>query len=176
MEAEAESVEVQGKPETPESREEATDWVLDGVGSGALGAAVVATFFLIVDVLAGRPFWTPGALGSAVFLGERLAPEATPLPVIVFGYTVLHGVVFLSIGLMASFTLPAARRRLGGTSGLLLAAALFASLEIFFLTFAGLFAPGLVDAFGTGRVATGNLLAAIAMAAWLVRAPFSRRA
>src|SRR5881397_485376 len=41
----------------------------EGFIAGLIGAAAVALWFLIVDVIAGRPFFTPAMLGSAVFWG-----------------------------------------------------------------------------------------------------------
>jgi len=43
----------------------------EGFIAGLIGAGAVALWFLIVDVIAGRPFFTPAMLGSAVFWGVR---------------------------------------------------------------------------------------------------------
>ncbi|HEV8144266.1 MAG TPA: hypothetical protein VGQ77_15500, partial [Methylomirabilota bacterium] len=43
----------------------------EGTIAGLLGAATVAIWFLIFDVLRGKPFLTPALLGSAVFHGLR---------------------------------------------------------------------------------------------------------
>lgn len=144
-------------------------WVFEGILSGVIGAAVIALFFLAFDVAAGHPFWTPGALGHRIFMAEPLAPGATPAPALVLAYTVLHGGVFVAVGLMASFGLAGNRARLGRLSGLVLAALLFAGLEVFFVTFIHLMAPGLLATFGAGRVASANVLAAVTMAATLLR-------
>jgi hypothetical protein len=149
-------------------------WVFDGLLAGVIGAVVIAVFFFALDLGEGQPFRTPGALGSQLFLGQPLQPGATPEPAVVFGYTALHGAVFVSAGLMASFGLLGNRRRLGRLSGAALAAALFAGFEIFFLIFAGLMAPGLAERLGTGRIAIANLLAALAMSGALLRPRRSR--
>src|SRR5207237_708962 len=45
----------------------------EGFIAGLIGAGAVALWFLIVDVIAGRPFFTPAMLGSAAFwLGQYL--------------------------------------------------------------------------------------------------------
>ena len=41
----------------------------EGFVGGCIGAAAVATWFLLVDTIGGRPFFTPAMLGSAVFFG-----------------------------------------------------------------------------------------------------------
>ena len=45
----------------------------EGIVAGLIGAAVVALWFFVFDILRGRPFFTPGALGSALFLGSSTA-------------------------------------------------------------------------------------------------------
>src|SRR3954471_16249644 len=39
----------------------------EGTLAGIIGAASVALWFLIVDSIAGRPFFTPAILGASVF-------------------------------------------------------------------------------------------------------------
>lgn len=157
---------VAGQPRAPDAEE---TWVFEGILAGVIGAGVIAAFFFAVDLAQARPFWTPGALGSKLFVGEPLQPGATPQPAVVVGYTALHGAVFVSAGLMASFALLGNRKRLGRLSVAVLAAALFAGFELFFLGFTGLMAPGLAHDLGTGRIAVANLLAALAMSAALMR-------
>jgi len=41
-----------------------------GIPTGLVGAAVVAVFFLVVDLVAGQPLATPSALGATLFRGE----------------------------------------------------------------------------------------------------------
>jgi hypothetical protein len=41
----------------------------EGVTVGLIGAGSVGVWFLLVDLIAGRPFFTPAILGSAVFSG-----------------------------------------------------------------------------------------------------------
>ena len=77
------------------SESSALPWVSSGIEAGVAGAAVVAVFFLVVDWLAGRPLWTPHALGSALFLGARPDPAAAPETLMILAYTAVHGVVFM---------------------------------------------------------------------------------
>lgn len=142
-------------------------WAALGWASGALGALIVALFFLVIDLIGGRPFWTPAALGSALFLGERLPPQATPVPVLVVAYTGVHLGVFASFGLITASLLDARLRRLGLAGLLAIALGLFVAFEASFALFAWLFAPSLVGDIGAWRVASANALAALAMAAFL---------
>ena len=59
-------------------RDEADAWV-DGSVAGVTGAAVVALFFLAVDLAQGVPFRPPGLLGTELFLGRPLPPDSAPL-------------------------------------------------------------------------------------------------
>lgn len=146
-------------------------WIQNGILSGIAGAAVVSVFFLVFDLGAGHPFWTPGALGTQLFLGESLAPDAVPSFIAVLSYTLLHGAAFVAAGLMTSFVLLqrlSADREPGPGLGLGLSVGLFLGLELFFLAFLALNAPSLIGAFGAGRIAVANLLAAGAMVAALL--------
>src|SRR5690606_1075247 len=87
----------------------ADPWVAHGLLAGVVGAAAIALFFLALDVAAGRPLWTPNALGSALFLGVAPPPDAPISAALVGGYTVIHGWVFVSVALIASTLLVGAR-------------------------------------------------------------------
>lgn len=41
----------------------------EGIVAGLTGAATLAVWFLLLDSLDGRPFYTPSALGTALFRG-----------------------------------------------------------------------------------------------------------
>lgn len=157
---------------TPEKRRlprDETDAWIDGSIAGITGAAIVALFFLAVDLAQGVPLRTPGLLGTALFLGRSLARDATPSMAVVVGYTVVHGVLFVAAGVCAGFALIRWSRPLGPLSGLGLAAVLFAGMEILFLATLLLAAPQLIGEFGLGRIATANALAGGVMAAALLR-------
>jgi len=144
----------------PEPGETEGLWAWRGAVAGATGAAAVALFFLAIDWMAGRPLWTPTALGSQLLLGETHAADAGFDPILVIAYTLVHGLVFVGLGLVAA--IEAERLRQEG------ATAIFLAVEVFFLGVTGVFAPGLVATVGAGEVALANALAAAAMAATLV--------
>lgn len=162
---EAEARETHVRPQT-ERRPGEVSWSVAGILAGALGATVIAVFFLIVDVLAGRALWTPTALGTALFLGERVGADAAPSLPLVLGYTAAHGAVFVSIGMMAAFAL-VERRRVRPVGGVVLAALLFGVFEILILGFLQFAAPDLVGTVTVLKVTAANLLASGAMAGFL---------
>ena len=84
--------------------------IRQGIVAGMIGAAAVAMWFLLVDTIAGQPFFTPAALGSAAFFGLRDAATVTVGFHSVFGYTVVHLIAFLAVGIIASAMLAEARK------------------------------------------------------------------
>jgi hypothetical protein len=141
--------------------------IAHGVISGVLGAAVVAILFLVRDLVAGQPLWTPHALGSALFL--RAAPAASPSVVLVLGYTIAHGAIFVALGLLAATLVPMIPRAGVAMRGALAALGLFALLEVTFALFTVLFAPDAAS-LQPRWVAGANLVAALAMATYLLAA------
>jgi hypothetical protein len=73
--------------------------IAEGLKIGLLGAAAVAAWFFLVDVVSGTPFLTPGALGSAVFLGADDPAAISIAPGMIVGYSVLHLLVFGAVGI-----------------------------------------------------------------------------
>ncbi|MFV1986495.1 MAG: hypothetical protein ACC682_04400 [Gemmatimonadota bacterium] len=72
--------------------------IAEGLKIGLVGAGAVAAWFFLIDVLAGTPFLTPGALGSAVFLGADDPGAVSMAPGLIMSYSVLHLVVFSAVG------------------------------------------------------------------------------
>jgi len=141
--------------------------VARGIASGVLGAGVVALFFLIVDLMAGRPLFTPAALGHQILLGSPLDPDAPIAVGLVVAYTLIHCVVFIAFGLLAASELVFPGRRTGLASGVLLVALFAVAFQVTFVGMGLLFAPDLLGELGVGRVAVANGAAAIAMALYL---------
>ena len=136
----------------------------EGVVGGLIGATVVALWFLVFDVVQGAPLRTPTVLGRVIagialgrgmpdpYAGIALAPIA--------GYTVLHGLGFVVIGLIAAFLIDGAEREPAMLLGLLI---LFLCFELIFLGIVSAVDEALVDALLWWNIAIGNLLAAVAM-------------
>jgi len=137
---------------------------LEGIRAGVAGAATIALWFLVVDLVAGRPFYTPAVLGHAVFNGPAgLAGGAAiePSLELVLGFTWIHGLVFLLLGLLASRLLALADRDPNYGFGILL---LFVVFEVGFVFVCMLAAEPILQALTVPAIIIGNLLAAIAMA------------
>jgi hypothetical protein len=71
-----------------------------GLITGFIGAAVVAVWFLLLDLVAGHPFATPAALGSAVLIGASNVRDVAANFGVVAAYTVVHLVAFAVAGLV----------------------------------------------------------------------------
>jgi len=74
----------------------------EGIVAGLIGAAVVAIWFFVFDILRGRPFLTPSLLGSLVFLGVNTPTVTAPAVGPILGYTILHGLAFVAFGVVAA--------------------------------------------------------------------------
>lgn len=138
--------------------------VREGILAGVVGAVAVAAWFLIFDVARGRPFFTPAALGSALFFGAATLTDVQVNAVTVVGYTVVHVAAFVVTGLVATALVWEAER----TPPLILGAVLlFAAFESFFLGLLALVAEWLLGALAWWTIAIGNLLATVAMGYYL---------
>ena len=85
---------------TPTSaRTNTGDMLLDGLFAGAIGALTVAVWFLVLDLAAGRPLFTPALLGTVLLHGGGAAAQGVAVaPLEVAAYTAFHFLVFLAIG------------------------------------------------------------------------------
>jgi hypothetical protein len=137
----------------------------EGIRAGLVGAATIAMWFLALDTIKGRPFYTPTVLGTALFRGgaglenpQAVAPNFE----MVLSFTWVHVLAFLLIGVAASRLLGLAERNPSFGFGVLL---LFVFFEFGFLLASMVFAEPLLRALTWPEVLVGNLLAAAAMAA-----------
>ena len=143
--------------------------VRDGVVAGLLGAASVAAWFFILDVTAGRPFFTPAVLGSAVVQLLGGGPGGLGLVMHVLIYTILHVAAFVALGLVAALASNAVEleRRPRGVAGFL---ALFAILEAAYLVAVGFVAASeLFGAYAWWQFGIANLIAALLMGRYIWR-------
>jgi hypothetical protein len=141
-------------------------FVREGVIAGALGAVTVAVWFLIFDVVRGQIFFTPGALGSVLFLRCRDVAEVEVTLLTVGGYSIVHLAAFVAVGLAAAAIAIQAEKapRLLAASVLI-----FVTFEAFFLGLLAVVAEWLLGTLGWLSVGLGNLLATVVMAYYLLR-------
>ena len=144
-------------------KREQTSVLREGVIAGLIGAAVVAVWFLVFDLLRGRPLVTPALLGAVVFFGPTdpggVQISAGPI----LGYTLLHGLAFIAFGVVAASLMAASEREPALLIGVVI---LFASFEVVFLAVAGALNRSAFGALVSWSVLIGNFLAALAMLAY----------
>lgn len=142
---------------------------LEGITAGFIGAATIALWFLILDTMNGRPFYTPSLLGTVLFRrGEWPASlEALPASLeMTLMYTWVHFLVFCVIGGLASRLLGLAEQNLNVGFGILL---LFVVFEFGFVSATLVLAETALKALAWPAVLVGNLLAAASMGEYFRR-------
>ena len=132
--------------------------------SGVIGAAVVAVWFFLIDFGLGRPFFTPAALGSALFRGVTEVGQVSVDFATVAGYSVFHVGAFVLVGALASAIVTVAEKRPPLVLGAVL---LFVVFEALFMGYLAMGVEFLLGALQWWAVAIGNLLAAVAMGYYL---------
>ena len=135
-----------------------------GVVTGFIGAAAVALWFFVLDLVGGQPFRTPAALGSLVFLGASTPAEVNVGPGIVGAYTLLHLLVFAAAGVV---TVLAAQQLERAPHNWLILTQAFVTLEVVSIPVFGLLGHGVLGAGALWQITAANLLAVGAMAGWV---------
>ncbi len=147
----------------------------EGITAGIIGAAVVALFYLVFDILIrGHALITPTILGEVLVM-QNPAPDLTASNLTaVTVYTAVHGVAFVLFGIVLAMLVARSERS---------ALARYATLQlmiVFLLFFYGLLyvvSATTAGAFPFWSVLAANALAALAMGRWLwVRHPAARAA
>jgi hypothetical protein len=137
-----------------------------GLICGVIGASAVAVWFLIFDLIKNRLFFTPAALGSALFYNARGIHQVDINLTTVGGYTVIHVAAFMFAGLLASALAEQAEQEPRFVLGFAL---LFVAFETLFFGLLAIAANWLLDALNWGAIAGANLIAALAIGAYLWR-------
>jgi len=139
----------------------------EGMLAGVLAAAAVAIWFLIVDVLQGRPLYTPTVLGTALFRHGAGLAATEPLTVsaeMVLMFTWVHGLLFAAVGGVAARLLGVVEQHPNVGFGILL---LFVVLQAGFTVVAVLVAQPVLQALAWPAILVANLLAAATMGLYL---------
>jgi hypothetical protein len=134
--------------------------VREGIVAGVIGAAAFALLILIFDVASGAPLQTPAILGSAILKGIRDPNLATMSAGTVLGYTIVHGLGFIVVGLIASFLVASAEREPAMVLAVLI---FFAAFEVFFLALIAFWALPVLGVLAWWEILAGNLVASAAM-------------
>ncbi|MFW6206590.1 MAG: hypothetical protein ACOC5J_01515 [Gemmatimonadota bacterium] len=138
--------------------------IREGLISGLAGAVTVAVWFFLFDLLRGEPFFTPAALGSALFLGATGVGDVVVNAGTVLGYTVFHVAAFVVTGMIATALVVESEQRPPVILGAIL---LFITFEAFFMGFVALIGEFLLGPLSWWTIAIGNLLATVSMGYYL---------
>jgi len=140
--------------------------VREGFIAGLIGAASVATWFLLVDLVAGRTFFTPAMLGDALFWGVRDPGQVQIAFPSVVGYTMVHMLAFVVVGMVAAFLAYEVELF---PHALFIVVVFFAVFEFGFYVILAILASPLLGALAWWNVAIGNTIAAAGMGYYLWR-------
>ena len=138
-----------------------------GLIAGLIGATAIAAWFLLVDAVANRPFFTPTVLGAALFdlIGGAFGGRDQFTNVAL--YTLVHYGLFIAIGVAATYATNALERKPSKLTGLV---ALFVVLELGVLALTALLVRS--PLFGTiawWQFGIANLIAACSMGMYIWR-------
>ena len=140
--------------------------IRQGIVAGVIGAVVVAVWFLVVDSIAGRPLFTPAALGSAILNGASGPPGVEFSAATIVGYTLIHIAAFLLAGVLVSAMVTQAERAPYLVFGMILLLVMF---ETFFIAMVAMLGTWLMQELAWWSVLVGNLLAAASMGAYMLK-------
>lgn len=155
----------QTAPAAP-SRSFASHVLEDGFFAGTIGAGLVAAWYLALDLVGGRPLFTPALLGSVLFRGASDTAGIVIDPQVVAWYSAVHFLAFLGVGMVASWL--AAQFERFPTVGIAILF-LFVIFETGFFVFALTVGRAVLGTLGLWTIAVANLLAAAGMSTYLLR-------
>lgn len=138
--------------------------VREGVVAGVLGATAVAVWFFVVDLIGGRPLFTPGTLGEGLLSVFGRSPETQAMNVI--AYTIFHYAVFILVGIIAVILVHAGERMPSVLAGAMI---LFVAFELGFYGLVALLQESVLGSLAWYQIMAGNLLAAALMGTYLWR-------
>ena len=148
---------------------EASRLYTEGVVAGCIGASTVSVWFFVLDLIKGRPLYTPTVLGTALFRGDQtLAAAAHVAPSFdaVLAFTWVHALVFIILGCAASRLLGLAEKNPNLGFGLIL---LFVIFEFGFVAGAMILAEPILRALTIPSILIGNFLAAGGMSVYFCK-------
>lgn len=151
---------------TPHSGDESlADLLYDAFYGAAVGGSTIAVFFLVVDLIAGHPLFTPSLIGTVLVTGADAAAVTEVRLDMVAYFSVAHFGVFLALG--AAISLMCRWTGLSKTSPRTVVAAVFTLLTVGFFVGGQLLMPGVGAVIGVPFILAANLLTAGSMAAFL---------
>ena len=142
------------------------NFLREGIITGFIGATAIAVWFLIVDTIAGHPFYTPIFLGKGVvsILGKNMMGDTAFTHVL--GYTIFHYAAFFIVGILLTVIVHQAERTPGILAGLLVA---FVITTLGFYMIAAVFTQSALGGMSWAQIFIANLLASTLMLWYLWR-------
>ena len=140
--------------------------VREGVLAGVIGATAIAVWFLVVDTISGKPFYTPQILGRGLL--RVLGPAVPDTKLMeVASYTVFHYVAFAIVGIIIVAVIHQSQRTPAILAGLLI---LFVAFQLGFYGLTALLSDqSPLGGMAWYQVFLANLIAAAAMGWFMIR-------
>jgi len=144
----------------------ASSILYDAFGAGSIGGSIVALFFLLLDTIQGRAFFTPSLMGTVLFTSGLAHPAAEVRMDMVAYYTLVH---FAAFGILGGVVAVLLRQvELHSKHPGLMLVTIFLLTEVLFVAAAALMMPGVVAVVGAPKILAANLLGAGGMASFLL--------
>lgn len=140
--------------------------VREGLVAGLLGGVLSAVWYLLADTMTGRPFQTFNALGGVFLRGDANPGAREIVPGLVAGFTALHLIAFIVVGIGLAAVVHLASRHLALRMGL------WIGLVVAFFFVAGLtymLTAATAERVPPWRIVLGALLGVVAMGWYLWR-------
>jgi hypothetical protein len=146
--------------------ERSHNFLREGVITGFIGGTAIAVWFLVVDTIGGRPFYTPIFLGKGVVsvLGKNMMGDTAFGQVV--GYTIFHYAAFFVVGIVLTVIVHQAERTPGILAGLLVGVVM---MMLGFYMIAAAFTQSALGQIAWVQIFVANLLAASLMLGYLWR-------
>lgn len=147
-------------------RQERVQTYFRGLIAGVIGYAAVALFFAIVNSIEGRsPFFTAAFLGGALFYGVNDPMRTVVWPGAVLAYNGVHLLMFIALGMIASWLADLADR---GPQLWYVAAILYAFVIFHLYGFVLLVTGGVQSVIPVWTTMAATILAGAGMFAYLL--------
>ena len=138
--------------------------VREGLIAGFLGATAVAVWFFVVDLIGGRPLFTPNTLGEGLLSIFGRSPESRAVNII--AYTIFHYAAFTLVGMLAVVLVHTGERIPSVLAGSMI---LFVAIELGFYGLVAMLQQTVLGNFAWYQILAGNVLAAGLMGTYLWR-------
>lgn len=142
------------------------NFLREGALTGFIGATAIVIWFLLVDLVAGRAFYTPEFLGRGLVsvLGKNMMGDTAITHIA--GYTVFHYAAFTLVGIVLTVIVHQAERTPAILAGALVA---FVMMTMGFYMIAAAFSESALGQLAWPQIFVANLLAAGLMMGYLWR-------